>query len=166
MDKMSRKRYYLFISSAIFSCFGLFLILQSIAFGDLKFTDVGNSHQVAQDWAKQPFVGVTVTDDDSCPNKSELLIFRMWQGTKLWCVCSKLMGYHDYEGECIEKYDRDHYAHNCIELPPLNPAVMGQFDGKRVCGIRGGDAFYEVTRPEPNGQCPEDTEPCSSKTSV
>ena len=87
-EKMSRKRFYLFCSSVIFSMFGLILILQAISFGQITFSEVGNAHQVNVDWGQQPYVGITITDETSCPDGSDLLFYRMWQGTKLWCVCN------------------------------------------------------------------------------
>jgi len=42
----------------------------------------------------------------------------------------------------------------------MNPVVMGEFYGTRICGTRGGDPFVNVTRVEQNGKCPKGTMAC------
>ncbi len=44
---------------------------------------------------------------------------------------------------------------------------MKKFDGKIVCGRRGGSPFLTAIRPDPITKlCPDNYEPCSSFTSV
>jgi hypothetical protein len=107
-----------------------------------------------------------VTDEDSCPDGSDLLFYRPWYGTKLWCVCryknkrGEISFVKSYEGDCIEPNDKG-YNGECLQLEALQPVMMGSIKDKRVCGYRDGDAFKDVTRPGPDGQCPEGTTPCS-----
>lgn len=114
---------------------------------------------------------IIVTNDDTCPTDYDLIIYRPWLGTNLWCVCRYFgdQGYiksiKSYEGDCVEP-DRPDYGGECLQLEALHPVIMGQFKGSRVCGKRDGDAFVDVTRPGSDGKCPEGTTPCSKKTSV
>ena len=49
---------------------------------------------------------------------------------------------------------------HCRTIPAQHPVIMGQFNGKRVCGKRGGSAFIDADRVQRNGTCPEGTSPC------
>ena len=93
------------------------------------------------------------------------MMFKPWLGTKLWCLCDKGTYWENHEGECFETEKPD-YNGECFLTEAAHPVIMGQFDGRRICGKRGGDAFKDVTRPGSDGQCPEDTLPCSLKTSA
>ena len=92
-------------------------------------------------------------------------MFKPFLGTKLWCLCDEGTHWENHEGECFETERKD-YNGECFLTEAQHPVIMGQFDGHRICGKRGGDAFKDVTRPDSSGQCPEDMQPCSSKTSV
>lgn len=43
---------------------------------------------------------------------------------------------------------------------------MGQFNGKRVCGVRAGLPFKDVLRVNQDGHCPDGTSPCSLSKSI
>lgn len=47
------------------------------------------------------------------------------------------------------------------------PFIMRSFEGKLICGKRGGLPFLNVTRPDPESEiCPNGTSPCSNHTSI
>ena len=53
----------------------------------------------------------------------------------------------------------------CTQVPPIMPFRMHTFNGKMICGKKGGDPFITVTRPNPlTSQCPAGYVACSTKT--
>ena len=54
----------------------------------------------------------------------------------------------------------DEIDNYCQTLPAKPPVQMGQFNGKRICGKRGGTPFLNATRVDRNGNCPTGTSPC------
>ena len=49
----------------------------------------------------------------------------------------------------------------------MMPFVMKSFEGKILCGKRGGEPFLNVTRLDPETRlCPKGTSLCSNKTSM
>jgi hypothetical protein len=54
----------------------------------------------------------------------------------------------------------------CTYVAPIMPFRMHTFNGKMICGKRGGQPFVTVTRPNPvTLLCPVGYLPCSPKTS-
>jgi len=48
----------------------------------------------------------------------------------------------------------------CFQVLANSAIRQGQFEGKRICGKRGGDSFLNVTRVDKDGTCPNKTAPC------
>ena len=125
------------------------MVIRSLKFEENAFAKTSKMSQIAVDWDTKPLVDITITTDDECPSGTELIMYKPWLGTKLWCVCAyegQHKGesfYRHYGGECNEQYSQD-YKGQCFQLEALNPVLMGQFQGSRVCGYRGGDSFKEV----------------------
>ena len=129
--------------------------------------------------------------DTRCPNDTELVIERVWYGSRQGCYCdintrvfaydvrpsqyNSTTGIHPTRGvvtagfkldrECTfdEMYNTKNHL-TCWNVPGQPPVIQGQFFGKRVCGKKGGLPFSQVVRPV-NGTCPEQTTPCTNQTS-
>ena len=66
-----------------------------------------------------------------------------------------------------QKCDRNQTKYGCVDVKPINPIKMGQFNGTRICGASTGTPFVNVTRPiKETGSCPTGTKACSTFTSV
>jgi len=48
----------------------------------------------------------------------------------------------------------------CVQVDAHTAVRQGQFEGKRICGTRGGVPFVNVTRVDKDGYCPKNTAPC------
>ena len=103
------KRTYLFYSSGVFSLFALLLINMSLWFHESYFPEVGTASEIARDWAKQPLVSIaTVQADEQCPDNYEVIFYRPWLGTDIYCICESrvpgLLPIYHYRGECTGHY--------------------------------------------------------------
>jgi hypothetical protein len=66
-----------------------------------------------------------------------------------------------------EKCDRNQTKYGCVNVKPINPIKMGQFNGTRICGAPNGISFVNATRPSKDSKvCPTGTIPCSNFTSL
>lgn len=55
---------------------------------------------------------------------------------------------------------------SCYEIFEIPPQKIVSVKGTVICGKRGGQEFYKVTRPDPTTlKCPNGTVPCSKLTS-
>ena len=131
-----------------------------------------------------PFVEIITTDASACPSGYEPVFERVWGGTAEAC----LIGYQDdyivngFTEDLVSKATFDAvYADGmldktrpltpypdgnfCKPVPAIEPVSQTNFDGKSICGKRGGKSFLEVTRPDPETQeCPAGTQACSDST--
>ena len=61
--------------------------------------------------------------------------------------------------------EKDENKHRFIE--PLEAITMKKINGKIICGKRDGLPFTDVLRPDfRTGICPNETTPCSNRTSI
>ncbi len=110
------------------------MIIQSIEYESLAFKGDKHKSDIALDWATTPLVDIIVTNDETCPSDYDLILYRPWLGTNLWCVCRYFgdNGYikhiKSYEGDCVEP-NRPDYGGECLQLDALHPVFMGQFMG-------------------------------------
>lgn len=135
-------------------------------------------------------MSINVVYNYTCPEDTEEVIFKPWLGTKHMCAClsgsagaspmsknvpnSRQRLYWDIdEGQCpnsdsditsflskSKNKNRNLVIDDCYDIPALQPVIMNQFKGARICGKRGGLPFVNVTRVEKNGKCPKGTVPC------
>ena len=130
-DRLPSKNAYLFGSSVVFCGASLLMIINSLSFESKAFSQQSEMSEISVDWATQPLVDITATTDHECPGDSELIFYKPWLGTKLWCVClyphtnDRLTKYRHYEGECLETRAND-YNGECMQLEALQPVLMGQ----------------------------------------
>ena len=99
---------------------------------------------------------------------------RTWGGTELGCnfpEIDPLVGFtvpaevRTYTA-WLDDRDGRKECRPSEQIQPIPAVVQDELPGGfYICGTRGGDAFETVTRPDTAGQCPENTEPCSTKTS-
>ena len=61
--------------------------------------------------------------------------------------------------------DRNLTAAGCVQADPHAAVIMGQFNGKRICGTSLEQSFINSVRPDMNGECPEDYAACDPKSS-
>ena len=104
---------------------------------------------------------IVVTNSSTCPNGTDLVFSKPWYGSRQACYC--FMGGFDAFGDSInshvnEKVNTNQYMigrsctsdemnkKNCYTIPARNPVIMGQFNGRRVCGKRGGNPFIDAVR--------------------
>ena len=145
----------------------------------------GRTGQFADDWNVVPFVELITTDATTCPSDYEPVFERVWGGTAEGCV----VGYEDefssdgFTERVVDKsrFEDSIYANGmadktrpltpwedgsyCKLMPAIEPVSQTNFDGKSICGKRGGKSFLEVTRPDPETQeCPSGTQACSDST--
>lgn len=101
------------------------------------------------------------TKDLKCPNGTEEFLYKPWYGTKHMCL-KWILFWTYWEGECPKTDDYD----DALNLPALSPVIQAQFNGRRICGSRGGSPFLNVTRVESNGKCPKGTQACGMGVSA
>ena len=143
------------------------------------------SEQFADDWNVVPFVEIITTDALNCPSGYEPVFERVWGGTAEGCV----VGYWDEfapDGWTELVIDKSRFEDSiykdgmadkvrpltpwedgsyCKLMPAIEPVSQINFDGKAICGKRGGKSFLEVTRPDPETyECPSGTQACNDRT--
>jgi len=67
--------------------FGIVMVIRSNDIGDLTQHPTSYLNQVVYDWQTVPFVNITVTDETSCPENTDLVIQRDWYGMQVACDC-------------------------------------------------------------------------------
>ena len=115
-----------------------------------------------------PFVDVKVTNDWFCPEGWTEIFSRPWYGIKAGCDCqNKCCSDNDdnYYGWCNEfgvgsACDNSQLGCGCKEVYASTLVWQSQFYEVRICGLPGGDSFLNVTRPNVDGECPDNTSPC------
>jgi hypothetical protein len=129
--------------------------------------------ELSEDWAKLPFVNITViaqstTPAKDCPSGWEPLFQREWAGTKKGCLI-----YQNTTNATV----LDEYTYAMMTLSNQNltcdfsiaaqdPVNMTNTNGFTICGLRGGQPYNNVTRVDPvSGLCPNGTQACSNVTS-
>ena len=142
-----------------------------------------------RDWIKKPFVGISIKP--KCDANEEVMFFKEWKGTTSGCV-----RHNKYGPDWITESTSDSNIHNGRYLQSTGstssystmnaldifvydqgackrtiwsspPVIQDRFSGQQICGLRGGQEFLNLKRPDPKlGACPIGTTPCSSKTSV
>ena len=119
---------------------------------------IPNLNQIFDDWAVIPYIDIQVVKNDTdCPTGYEDVFVRVWPGTEVGCLF----------GDAVEPTpDEDDDGDTCADkIEETYPVFQNSFYAKKICGIKGGLPFSNVTRPDPTTkECPEGTQPCSSKT--
>ena len=113
--------------------------------------------------------------EDECPQDLENVFLKVWPGTEMGYLvprgeestCSIIETETVYPESkykyCLmaeEKLDQQGF------IEPLEAITMNKINGKIICGKRAGLPFTDVLRPDfKTGFCPNDTTPCSNRTS-
>lgn len=133
--------------------------------------DLSSLEQITENWEKQPFTSVVV-QTTPCSDKQEPMYTYQWAGTESGCYLRNA-AYYDDEVRFYNKVPIYRYAHlpgnaTCSfneMIAPMAPRYGSLIAGVNVCGIRGGDPWKDVVRPNlETGKCPEKTEPCTNVT--
>jgi len=110
-----------------------------------------------------PFVSLDVRSvSEGCRDTESIVFEDKYEGTVAGC----------FDGDILETVaENTKYNHNegnwyrfCYPVEPMAPAMMSNFFGQQVCGLRAGKAFVSVERPNKLGACPSGTSPCSNST--
>ena len=115
--------------------------------------------------------------EGACPEGWDPVFERVWKGIEEGCrMTYKYNTGKKYQsaGEAVgiaSSWEMDNfkrgYDNECTDTIPEVPAIsQTDFGGKSICGIRGGQSFAEVQRPNKENDCPTDTSACSSTTSA
>ena len=111
-----------------------------------------------KDWTTVPFVSIRVAD--AC-NENEDEVFTIeWPGTVRGCKDGdSALPRTDWKASGKKLVD-------CKEIDVIGPIQQPVLiSGKHICGQRGGEAFEDATRVDPEtGSCPEGTMACSDPT--
>ena len=118
-----------------------------------------------RDWEAVPFVAVDV-QAGNCTEGTEEVFVRSWNGTERGCKVENDTGVFAEPRDTWK--EKGNLLAECSEVKAVVAKPQGVVTGagKRICGRRGGKPFESVVRPDVNGNCPEGTEACSTKTSA
>lgn len=92
-----------------------------------------------------------MTSNTWCPQNTTEIYEHVYYGHDSGCDCLDICG-RDMSG-CYAMHVGTYCTYNqtkygCREYGGFPAIRQGQFDGKRICGQRGGAAFLNATRPD------------------
>jgi len=112
--------------------------------------------QVIQDWQTLPIVDINVKTEACTPDTEVDLFKYTWPGSVEGSNCSGTLSTKlAYTGTRSSKKRR-----GCKIVESIEPQSTVAFDGKYLCGVRGGISFEKVKRVDASGACPAGTEAC------
>ena len=89
-----------------------------------------------------------MTSLSDCPSGYQSLITRKWPGTREGCDCSfRSRGAFIIDiniGGC----DHNQTESKCRNVDSTDPVMLDTFYSYKICGLRGGQNFLDVRRPE------------------
>ena len=110
--------------------------------------------------------------DDKCQADTEPVFSYIWPGTSEGCLIldtgsgGKVANFPAGTGHVAKIDDRPGCGSDWI-VEPVPSIKYSKFNGKIICGKRGGKPFVSVIRPDPEtGSCPENTTPCFQSTNI
>lgn len=130
-------------------------------------------NQVARDWETQPFVDITVVDvaygGSACPSDyPDIVMERVYYGSQSACDCRgiQIFGLRGMDELNVgENCNQKQLDKGCKQILPIMPFRMHKFNGKMICGRKGGEPFMTATRPNPlTSLCPAGYVACSANT--
>lgn len=125
------------------------------------------AEQLSSDWTVKPFTKLMLTND-VCPDGWEVVFSVLWPGTVDGCIIGNnesVWTKSSYDNAQFKVPKSQRVGCNLIEK--TEAVVQSKFDGKQICGLRGGNSYAEVNRVNlKTEKCPGETVPCSKKTSA
>ena len=111
---------------------------------------MGVINQIILDWQTQPFVQLTI-EDENCPIDTEPVFEKIWSGTREGCYQLDV-GSGGKDGKIKHGMGKVMIVE---EMPgcgtivnPVPSVKMTKFNGKIICGKRGGATFENLVRPD------------------
>ncbi|TNV79722.1 hypothetical protein FGO68_gene2934 [Halteria grandinella] len=156
------------VNEAIHAVLLVFFLLITVTFYLAVNHDHDSVKQISTEWQKQPLIDIQIAEaTQACPSHYEELFTREWPGTEYGCDC---MGVYSTRlefwqqnsmlnhGSCTYNQTRA----GCKTVYPLDPVLLNNLGGFKICGLRGGSSFIQAQRPiDSKGQCPSGYEACN-----
>ena len=148
---------------------GWFVWTRADRMSELIIIDNSLANAVVDDWTKDAFTEMIVTDWRECPpDYPEPVFVRPFQGTRFGCDCLNV-GSEWIDNSYSVAFDRACTINEtlafCHNSQPLDPIDQSLFGGKQVCGRRSSNSFMDAQRPTASGDCPSGTQVCNSAMS-